>query len=275
MPLAGLGAQKGDRMFSARKFCSVIAIGLVSVSITNCSSQKEIKSRISGRWGPNPEIQAMEFNDTLQNQMSVLQYISDTAGVGALDSNKHYWPANPNDWMRVVQAGFNVGKVDCEIYMDNLFRMARERQRNDGIFNAAGLASIAILTATRAVKSVSIVGASFGMLTSLNDSVYDSYLFTQAPGLIALKVKGLQDTYQTSIESSPNLITSPEIAYAAIQNYYRICLPHEIEGVLLQKIADSQPTITPPTTPPKKPAAAVPAPKPKAATSVTQTPHLQ
>jgi hypothetical protein len=34
-------------------------------------------------------------------------------------------------------------------------------------------------------------------------------------------------------------ITTPEEAYNAIQNYYHICLPQSIEGVLLQTVADS------------------------------------
>jgi hypothetical protein len=89
----------------------------------------------------------------------------------------------------VVEAGFNIGREDCEVYMDNLFRTARERQRNDSLINAASSASNAILTATQAQKAVSIVGASFGMLTGVNDAIYESYLFAQASSLIAGKVR--------------------------------------------------------------------------------------
>ena len=41
------------------------------------------------------------------------------------------------------------------------------------------------------------------------------------------------------MEKNPSLISNAAEAYNAIQNYYHICLPHAIEGVVLQKVADS------------------------------------
>lgn len=261
-------------MSSTSRLACLVGLLILSGALTNCASNKEIKSRIGGRWGPDPAIQATEINDAMDRQMWVLQFIADRAGIGTRSPDgQHYMPGSSDEWMRVVEAGFNIGREDCEVYMDNLFRMARERQRNDSVINAASIASNAILQATAAQKAISIVGASLGMLTGLNDSVYDSYLFAQAPSLIGEKVRDVQATYRDLVERNKSSITSPETAYNAIQNYYSYCLPHSIEGLLLQKIADSTPSVTPPTTPSKKLTAA----KSNAgtATSINQRVKLQ
>jgi pyruvate/2-oxoacid:ferredoxin oxidoreductase alpha subunit len=141
--------------------------------------------------------------------------------------------------------------------------MNREKQRNDSIFTALNTAAAAIVTGTTtAQRPLSILAAAFGLSTAINDAIFQSYLFTEAPGLVSNKVKELQDTYQQAVEKAetdkqnPVLINTPESAYNAIQNYYHICLPQSIEGTLLQTVADAsaqnpKPAPNPPT-PPKK-----------------------
>lgn len=239
---------------SVRGIAFASAVITICTAVGGCATQQELKKRIAGRWGPNPAIQDNDTNNNIRRQMLVLQYIvDDTLGVPppTVDGSKHYWPTTSDAWLRVTKAGFNLGREDCEVYMDNLFRMARERQRNDSLLNAASLASNAILQATAVGKAVSIVGASFNMATGVNDAIYDSYLFAQAPGLIGEKVKDVQAAYRTSVESNPSSVQTPEDAYNAIQNYYSYCLPQSIEGLLLQKIADSNPAPAP--NPPKVP----------------------
>ena len=57
----------------------------------------------------------------------------------------------------------------------------------------------------------------------------------------------MQEEFRNKV--TPSDVNSPSSAFNAIQTYYHICLPHAIEGVLLQKIADSGPVT------PDKPAA--------------------
>jgi hypothetical protein len=147
----------------------------------------------------------------------------------------------------VAQWGFNVGRQDCEIYLDTLFRLAREKGRNDNILAAVSTAAALIVTGTTtAQKPLSILAAAFGLSIAINDAVYQSYLFNQAPGLVAKKVADLQEEFRSKI--TPDQVTTPSAAYYALQSYYHICLPHAIEGVLMQKIADSAPVV-PGTTP--------------------------
>jgi hypothetical protein len=236
--------------------------GLVLVG---CATSEELKARIAGRWGPDPSLPSSEVNNVMQNQAQALGYIinDSESSIGTVTTDAAGQPRltlAPADWYRVAEWGFNVGRQDCEIYMDNLFRMNREKQRNDSVFTALNTAAAAIITGTStAQKPLSILAATFGLSSAINDAVFQSYLFTEAPGLVSNKVKDLQDTYRQAVEKAetdkqnPILINTPESAYNAIQNYYHICLPESIEGTLLQTVADRSAQNTKPANPPTPP----------------------
>jgi hypothetical protein len=130
-------SKRGVNMSSTSRLACLVSLLIVSGALTNCASTKEIKSRIAGRWGPDPAIQATDTDDAMDRQMAVLQIIADRADIGTPSADGKHFVLSSDDLMRVVEAGFNVGREDCEVYMDNLFRMARERQRNDSVINAA------------------------------------------------------------------------------------------------------------------------------------------
>jgi len=118
-----------------------------------------------------------------------------------------------------------------------------ERGRNDALLTAVSTAAALIVTATTtSQKPLSILAAAFRLSIQINDAIFDSYPFSQAPGLVSKKVSDLQEEFRSKITIAD--VYSPSSAYYAIQTYYHICLPHAIEGVLLQKIADSGP-VTP------------------------------
>jgi hypothetical protein len=219
--------------------------------VAGCANSDELKARFNGRWGPDPVIQAASFGPAAQNQYLVLSYLQRNAGLIPADAVQ-LSQLSPAGWNEVAQWGFNIGRQDCQIYMDNLFRLAREKSRNDSMLTALGTAAAAIVTGTTtAQKPLSILAAVFGLSVALNNAIFDSYLFTQAPGLIAKKVGDLQEAFRNSVVSGDFKVTTASSAYYAIQSYYNICLPPTIEGVLLQSIADSNPT---------RPAAGAPGP---------------
>jgi hypothetical protein len=203
----------------------------------------DLGTRISGRWGPNPEIQPAAFNAIGQNQYLVLSYLARASGRGLVTQDGVLLMGTPADWYEVAQWGFNIGRQDCEIYLDNLFRMNRERGRNDSIMTAVSTAAAFIVAATtKSQTPLSVIAAVFGLSIAANDAIFDSYLFSQAaPGLVFKKVNDLQEEFRSKVTTAD--VYSPSSAYNAIQTYYHICLPHAIEGVLLQKIADSGPVI--------------------------------
>jgi hypothetical protein len=206
-----------------------------------CVTSDELSARINGRWGPNPAIQAVAVDSVAQNQYMVLGYLARNTGLITADGVPVRGASA--DWYEVAQWGFNVGRQDCEIYLDNLFRMNREKGRNDNILAAVSTAAALIITGTTtAQKPLSILAAAFGLSIAVNDAIFQSYMFNQAPGLVSKKVGDLQEAFRNSI--TRDQVNTASSAYYAIQSYYHICLPHAIEGVLLQKIADSGP-VTP------------------------------
>jgi hypothetical protein len=165
------------------------------LSLGACNTDYLVE-RYEWRWGPDPAIPRSDVQTVIGGQVQVLDYITWQA------FGLHYTPAlavappDNNFWFKVAEWGFNVGRQDCEIYLDYMFRMDREKQRDDGIIAGVSAATSAIVSATthNPAKALSVLAASFGLATALNDAIFSSYLFSQAPGLIAVKVKDLQDT---------------------------------------------------------------------------------
>jgi hypothetical protein len=242
-------------MCTRRVHC-VAAIIIAAATVTGCASKEEMRGRFTGRWGPNPAIQADDASSVIRGQAQVIKFIITESGIAQFHEQGQLVGLPQDGWFRVAEWGFNMGRQDCEIYMDNLFKMSREKQKADTILTGLATATAGILTATsHSQPALSVLAAAFGLSIIVNDAVFQSYLFTEAPGLVANKVKGLQDTYRESVEKDKTLIQTPEQAYNAIQNYYNICLPQSIEGTLLQAVSDASPTN----------------PKPKGQTTTTAT----
>jgi hypothetical protein len=215
---------------------------LLSSMLVDCASRDELAKRIAGRWGPDPIIDAGEVASVVSRQVSVLLAIAKDARIGrVVSTDPPLVELTPADWYLVAQWGFNLGREDCAVYLNNIFKIQREKLRNHDLINAFQLATIGIVTATapHSPKTLSILGQAFGLTTALNDTILQSYLFTEAPGLISIKIKQLQDEYQKSVK--PADIKNAATAYSALQNYYNICLPQSIEGVVLERVAKSEP----------------------------------
>jgi hypothetical protein len=192
-------------------------------------------------------MQAEDADTMLRNQLLVLVYISEKSQIKPIS------PIDDPTWYNIAEWGFNVGRADCTIYLDNLFVMARERTRTNGLLLDISAAATAIVTATSPHSvALSIIAPAFGLAGNVSNRVFDSYLFSDtSPGLIQSKVKDLQDKYQDTMSNNRDKIRSSAAAYSAIQGYYNICLPQSIEGVLLEKIAGATATATDPGVPPK------------------------
>src|ERR1700687_4402019 len=192
--------------------------GLVT-TLLGCSND-DFQRRMNGRWGPKPVMQAGDANTMLRNQLSVLAYIYTDANISVNTF------APDSAWYNVAEWGFNIGRADCTIYLDNLFILAREKTRLNGLFLDISSAATAIVTATSPHSvALSIIAPAFGLAGNVSNRVFDSYLFSDtSPGLVQSKVKDLQDAFQLTISTNRAQINTSAAAYAAIQHYYNICL---------------------------------------------------
>jgi hypothetical protein len=172
----------------------IIVACLLVGALSGCTSSDELQKRFQYRWGPDPAMPASDVQTAIGDELQVLSYITNNAPLDA---------TSPDDvWFEVAEWGFNVGRRDCQIYMDYMFRLNREKARDDGMIAGLSAASAAIVgvTTKSPAKALSVLAASFGLATALNDAIFQSYLFSEAPGLISIKVGQLQDTYQQQVE---------------------------------------------------------------------------
>jgi hypothetical protein len=200
------------------------------------------------RWGPDPAMPASHIDPVLDNQITVLGYIECRAGLGmtvpttdpACATQPVLTTIPSAHFAEVAQWGYNIGRQDCEVYMNVLFKLNREKGRNHSIIAqmAASGAAIVSATASSPATTLSILAAVFGLVTVVNDAYFETYLFSSVPGLVSKKVHDLQVSYVTT-QTTQSPPKTPAQAYAAIQGYYQICLPDAIEGVFTQTVADS------------------------------------
>jgi hypothetical protein len=198
--------------------------------------------------GSDPAMPASHIDPVLDNQITVLGYIECRAGLGmtvpTTDPACLTQPALTTipaaHFAEVAQWGYNIGRQDCEVYMNVLFKLNREKGRNHSIIAqmAASGAAIVSATASSPATTLSILAAVFGLVTVVNDAYFETYLFSSVPGLVSKKVHDLQVSYVTT-QTNQSPSKTPAQAYAAIQGYYQICLPDAIEGVFTQTVADS------------------------------------
>ena len=198
----------------------------------------------AGRWGPPAAIQAQAAADIIANQRLVLDYITSRAEISV-----SYQRPDPN-WYLVAQWGFNIGRQDCAVYMAELFRLARERTRNNGLLLDASGAATAIVTAVSPhARALSIIAPAFGLAGNINDKVLNTYLFSDAAGVVSQKVQDMQAKYEQNVD--PKSVISSAAAYSTIEGFYNLCLPQSIEGALLEKIAGSDAVVKEPGGKPK------------------------
>ncbi|WP_201160108.1 hypothetical protein [Rhodoplanes elegans] len=204
---------------------------MIVVTITG-----SLLSGCAGWWAPESAIQAPQFASTLEKQAVVIGYLRTVAPGSGYAAR---------DYLTLAKWGFNVGRDDCEAYLHNLFLINRRKQRNNLLLAAANGATSAIVTATTSgQKPLSIIAAAFDFASAANAAISDSFLFSEAPGLVALKVKQLQDAYRNHVENGSIPVESDADVYKVIHTYYSICLPPYIEGILLDRIANSAAVIT-------------------------------
>jgi hypothetical protein len=234
------------------KFRILIALGTLTIALSACAGPEDIQRTYALRWGPDPAMPSDSVGSVAYDQAMVLKYIMDYAPnlppgpPQTLAEKKIYWAA-------VAHWGFNVGRQDCEIYMNVLFKINRERLRNGGVITAFRNATTAVVGVAGSSPSttMSILSASFGLLSAVNDAYFATYLFSAVPAIVAKKVSEQQATYQASFtkdDGRPFDIQSPADAYHAIRGYYQICLPETIEGTFLQQVASGKADSKPPET---------------------------
>ena len=227
----------------------------VAVVLQGCSAAGDFQRRYQDRWGPDPSIPLTDVSTVLERQTGVMREIARLSQV----------PVSPGHtplWFEVARFGLNYVDEKCDVYMNDLFELNRQHDRNDSLLKKTDSVAQAIIGGVVSAASAKIpllaLGQAFGLLQSVNDAAAKSYLFEQQiPGIVADKVTTARLLYRGQLQENqrfvsrnqlgPDAIDDEASAYQVIRSYLNLCLPQTIEGEFLKTYIAAVPKIVKPT----------------------------
>jgi hypothetical protein len=236
------------RHMTPRTWRLAIATGLL-ISQQGCSDMASL-SWVGDRWGPSPVLVAGATASAGNRQVAVVNAMVFAADGGIFDPNAPALvvpPISGRGWYNVIMSGFNVIDDACETYIDDLWKLDRERTSLLSILTAAGTATAAIVGANGGASSSAllILTQAFGFSGQVVTALSSNYLYTKNPSTIKGLVKKLMDTYRAGLAAN---INSPDIgsypaAYYHMRAYLSLCLPPTIESQIETLVTASVTTI--------------------------------
>jgi hypothetical protein len=224
-----------------------IATGLL-ISQQACSDMAGL-SWVGDRWGPSPVMVAGATAAAGNRQVAVVNAMILAADGNMFDPNAPALvvprPIPGQGWYNVIMSGFNVIDDACETYIDDLWKLDRERTSLLAILTAAGAATAAIVGANGGANSSTllILAQAFGFSGQVVTALSSNYLYTKNPSTIKGLVKKLMDQYRTSLAKNTNDvdINSYPAAYYHMRAYLSLCLPPTIEAQIEALVTASVP----------------------------------
>src|SRR5215470_10502698 len=120
------------------RFRTLAALGALAIGLSACASPIDIQRMYTYRWGADPAMPADHVDAVIHDQALVIRYIEDNAPIlPPIGSPLHYY--------EVALWGFNVGRQDCEIYMNVLFKISRQKLQNANVITAFSTAATAVV----------------------------------------------------------------------------------------------------------------------------------
>ncbi|SDQ92081.1 hypothetical protein SAMN05519103_00100 [Rhizobiales bacterium GAS113] len=238
--------------------CRVIVLCAVMVILQSCS---DIKAEFANRSGPEPILDAQAQDDAATRQLNVvLALASRAAGDQAQGERKIPLPNSPQDWYNVVLTGFNTVDDACESYLNDMWKLDRQRGTVQNLLTGTHTAVAAIIGSGNhpSAAALTTLAAAFGLGSTATDAIANTYLFGRNPAVIKALVKQNSDAYRAEIikKGGASGAYSVPIVYYHVRQYLSLCLPSTIDGQIgtfLSKAgsADVSPSKTPPIAPPQ------------------------
>jgi hypothetical protein len=213
----------------------VRAVALVAATyvVVGCETAEEY---YKGRNGPAPVVLSAEVSDGTRRQVETLQFIAANAGVT-------FPPNHPDDWYLLTLYGMNSVDIACDEYMSILDRIHRGKSRIQNTLNLTQATASAVMTATGAdAKALLVLAQAFGATHALTGIVADSYLYSAEPSTVEMLSKRLRGSYRTQLLASRADVVALPIAWKAINDYLKYCLPPtlQVEIASFLKKAEAQ-----------------------------------
>jgi hypothetical protein len=216
----------------------VIVTACVGASLlAACSS---IKAQFADRYGPEPVLSAQPTEDVAKRQHDVVAVILTANGYGGA------LPQTTDGWYGTILTGFNIVDDACQTYINDLWKIDREKNRVRDVISASGAATAAIVgaNANPSAQTLTTLAQAFGLASTLTGTIGDSYLFAQNPAVVGQIVKKLQVAYRTDLaknKTTPGYpISSPSAIYYHTREYLSLCLPPTIQAQVEDLIAKAK-----------------------------------
>ena len=184
-------------------FCSLVAVAALGV-LPGCSS---FKSQWADRYGPDPILSQTTTSDAALANLMSSQFC---ANGYARDGYSNDLPLTPAAWYGVILTGFNTVDDACQTYINDLWKIDREKNRVKDVISASAAATAGIVgaNANPSAKTLTTLAQAFGLASALTGSIGDSYLFAQDPASVGQIVKKLQVAYRNDLAKN---IATPKL----------------------------------------------------------------
>jgi hypothetical protein len=224
-------------------------VGGVMHKLSGCST---FKSQFADRYGPDPVLTEAPTSNVAARQGDVVTALLLASGYRP-NLEPPIMPSSPAEWYGVILTGFNVVDDACQTYINDLWKIDREKNRIKDVITASGAATAAIVgaNANPSARTLTTLASAFGLASAMTSAIGDSYLFAQDPSSVGQIVKKLQVAYRNDIASNVGKPNYPISSYSAVyyhtREYLSLCLPPTIEAQVQDLVAKAKATPDAPT----------------------------
>jgi hypothetical protein len=224
-------------------------------ALQGCSDMAGL-SWVSDRWGPSPVLAAAASADAAGRQVAVVNAMIAASGLVPVTTDPatgqvrvpQFKSTDTYGWYTAITGGFNVIDDACQTYLDDLWKLDRERTAATGIIAATGAAVAAVVNpgGTGTATTLVVLAQAFGLAGTLTTNVANTYLYAKDPATVKGLVDKLMDAYRQDFHdkvfgNAANKIAAPTdanqypinsypAAYYRMREYLSLCLPPTIDA---------------------------------------------
>lgn len=178
---------------------------------------------------------------TLNGDAVVATVSEHTKLIAALQADADQIGYTGSDWYEVSLAGFNYVDDQCTVYFDSLFAFNRNVSAVKSGLSAFNQTAAAIMQITGTAEvTMAVIAQAFGLAGSMTDVVAGTFLYELPPANTRRFVEKTMAAYKNAVAEHRSTINSKASAYSAVRGYLNLCLPVTIEGLLIDRIADTK-----------------------------------
>ena len=201
----------------------------------------------SDRYGPPPVPTSADVAQAATRELQIVAALAYASGLPVKDGSQTF-PTQRAGWYGMILTGFNTVDDACATYINDLWKLDRQRGRVKDTLTATGSAVAAIIGANShpSTATLTILAQAFGLGTALTNALADSYLYAQTPSTVRTVVKKSKDAYRndlaTNFANSSYPVESTAAVYYHIREYLSLCLPPTIQSQIDDLVANAKAT---------------------------------